>query len=159
MPINNITIQEEDDGIRLDRWFKRHQPNYPFSQIAKLIRTGQIRIDGKRVKVETRIVAGSQLKFPTAIVREAEELPESVNNYRGERLAQALLKEILYKDDSIIVLNKPYGLPTQGGTKVAVSLDDALPYLVDEGCERPRLVHCKIPRGNFGDHLRGCQTN
>jgi len=140
MTILHVTIDKDDDGIRLDRWFKRHYPNWPFAQVARLARTGQVRMDGKRVKVDSRIEAGLQLRFPEMHL-ETTEVPKPEVNWRGKKLAATLKDMILHIDDDIIVLNKPYGLAVQGGSKIAVSLDDALEFLVPEGCEKPRLVH------------------
>lgn len=140
MPIVRVMIDKDDDGIRLDRWFKRHHPNWPFAQVARLARTGQVRMDGKRVKVDSRIEAGLELRFPE-MHQEMAEAPKHEVNWRGKKLAETLKDLILHMDDNIIVLNKPYGLAVQGGSKIAVSLDDALEFMVPEGCEKPRLVH------------------
>lgn len=140
MTILHIIITKDDHDIRLDRWFKRHYPSWPFAQIAKLVRTGQIRLDGKRVKIDSRIQAGLQLRFPE-IHPQLEPMPQPEVNWRGQKLAAALKESVVHMDDNIIVLNKPYGLAVQGGSKINVSLDDALEFMVPDGCEKPRLVH------------------
>lgn len=138
--VRQFTVGEEDEGVRLDRWFKRHLPQIGFATVSRWARTGQVRVDGKRAKPEDRLVAGQVLRVPpggdlprTKAAPKREELsPEQVANAEAMVLAQ---------DRAAIVLNKPPGLATQGGTRTTAHVDGLLDAFVAEGGPRPRLVH------------------
>jgi 23S rRNA pseudouridine955/2504/2580 synthase len=141
-------VSDNDDGIRLDRWFKRHEPNIPHSLLEKHLRKGAIRLDGKKAKSSDRIQAGQKIDVriedPAPRVHEKKTTrkpltPEDIS------MVQSL---VLYKDANIIVVNKPFGLPVQGGTKIARSLDDLLDGLTFDG-ERPKLTH-RLDRDTSG---------
>jgi 23S rRNA pseudouridine955/2504/2580 synthase len=138
--INRVKIKPDDEQIRVDRWFARHYPNISFTVIAKLARTGQIRLDGKRVKPSSRVEAEQELRFPELSAlpqtpREANKTPKS------QKWLDIIEDNIIYMDKNILAINKPAGLAVQGGTKVAVSLDDLLPFLKYEADDKPKLVH------------------
>lgn len=133
-------VSAEDAGLRLDRWFRRHFPQLLHGRLQKLLRTGQVRVDGKRIKSGFRLAAGQCIRVPPlgADEREAgrnKEMPVRAAD------AEALRSMILYRDDHVIVLNKPPGLAVQGGTKTAHHLDGMLDALRFGSDERPRLVH------------------
>ncbi len=138
----NFTVAEDDDGIRLDRWFKRHQPDISFNIVSRWARTGQLRLDGKRAVPGDRIEAGQQIQFPPA---EAE--PErsgrparKIDPLTAEE--EALVREmVIFRNANAFVLNKPPGLATQGGTKTHQHLDRLLDGLADDDGNRPKLVH------------------
>ncbi len=138
-----FSVKPDDDGIRLDRWFKRHLPDASFNIVSRWARTGQLRVDGKRAQPGDRILAGQQIRVPPADpnapkasakpARKAPELsPEEME------FAQSL---VIHKDDQALVLNKPPGLATQGGTKTDEHIDGLLDALWFEGEGRPKLVH------------------
>ena len=136
-----FTVQADDDGIRLDRWFKRHMPDIPFGLVSRWVRTGQVRVDGGCAKVGDHIAEGQELRVPPA------EAPSDTPTRRGreplspeeEAYAQSL---VIHKDAHAILVNKPPGLATQGGTKTTRHLDGMLDALMEEGSEqRPKLVH------------------
>jgi 23S rRNA pseudouridine955/2504/2580 synthase len=133
-----------DDGVRLDRWFKRRWPHLNHIQIQKLTRSGQIRVDGARAKPDTRLAAGAQVRVPplpdAPPVREKGELdPRDV----------AFIKSlVIYEDDEVLALNKPSGLAVQGGTKTLKHVDRLLSAW-GEGLDRPRLVH-RLDRDTSG---------
>src|SRR5687768_9701758 len=134
-------VGEDDDGIRLDRWFKRHLPDVSFNLVSRWARTGQIRLDGKRAAPGDRIEAGQTIRIPPP-----EAQPERSARPQRERAALTpeeaeLVREmVIYRDAHAFVLNKPPGLATQGGTKTTQHLDRLLDGLADEGA-RPKLVH------------------
>lgn len=140
-----ITVSEADDDIRLDRWFKRHYPGYPHAMLEKTLRKGLIRVDGKKAEGNTRIAQGQQLSHPPITI---EAKPKKRYNASEEEY-EALRRLVIYKDANIVVINKPYGLPVQGGTKVAKSLDDLLDGLRYDSEERPKLVH-RLDRDTSG---------
>src|SRR5690242_6340041 len=107
-------IEPDDDGIRLDRWFRRHFPALTHGRLEKLLRKGEVRLDGKRVKASDRVVAGQSLRLPPQVIHDRVEpkpkIPQPVQSSR--KLEDA----ILYMDKHLFVLNKPAGLATQGGS-------------------------------------------
>ena len=138
----NFTVSEEDDGIRLDRWFKRNMPDVSFNLVSRWARTGQLRIDGKRATPGDRIEAGQAIRLPPA-----ETVPEQVDRPKRERpqLTEdeaAFVRElVIHRDAHALVLNKPPGLATQGGTRTHQHLDRLLDGLADDAGNRPKLVH------------------
>ncbi|QNE04913.1 RluA family pseudouridine synthase [Croceicoccus marinus] len=141
--IRRFTVGHDDDGARLDRWFKRHMPQIGFNTISRWARTGQIRVDGKRAKPEDRIVAGQEIRVPPG----GESLSKGPQRQRiqltDEELAEADAM-VLHRDRAAIVLNKPPGLATQGGTGTKHHVDRLLEAFVpeeDSKVPRPRLVH------------------
>ncbi|MCW8951586.1 MAG: RluA family pseudouridine synthase [Rhodospirillales bacterium] len=137
-----VRVAADEDGVRLDRWFKRHHPELPFGRLAKLLRTGQIRVDGKRAKAGQRLEEGQEIRVPPlgdapAPVKRKPETPKRID----EKDAEALRKCVLYRDRDVLIINKPPGLAVQGGSKTAVHLDGMLDALRFDAKERPRLVH------------------
>jgi 23S rRNA pseudouridine955/2504/2580 synthase len=134
-----------EDGMRLDRWFKAHHPDIPHSRLEKLLRTGQVRVDGGRVRASTRLEAGQIVRVPP--------LPETAPIAPKHTLSKAdrdfLSSITLYEDDDLMVLNKPSGMAVQGGTKTAQHLDRLLEGLGDGPETRPRLVH-RLDRDTSG---------
>ncbi len=136
--VRQFTVQPDDDGIRLDRWFKRHLPQVGFATVSRWARTGQVRVDGKRAKPEDRLAAGQMLRVPPGgnVSKPAPGRPELTE----EQIAQAR-EMVIRQDDAAIVLNKPPGLATQGGTKTHQHVDGLLDAFVTGDEPRPRLVH------------------
>src|SRR5260221_88628 len=134
-------VGPEDAELRLDRWFKRHFPGLGHGRLEKLLRTGQVRIDGKRARAGDRLSTGQNIRVPPL-----EEWaggpprPMPPGQPRDSDLA-ALRAAVLYRDDDVIVINKPAGLAVQGGTGTVHHLDGLLDALRFEASERPRLVH------------------
>ena len=136
-----FTVSEDDDGIRLDRWFKRNLPEATFNVVSRWARTGQLRVDGKKATPGDRIEAGQQIRVPPADAvpaRSARPLPR--RDPLSEDEAQFVRDMVIYQDANAFVFNKPPGLATQGGTKTHNHLDRLLDGLADEG-GRPKLVH------------------
>ncbi len=139
--ITRVVADDEAD-LRLDRWFKRHYPWVGHGKLEKLLRTGQVRVNGGRAKAATRLEAGQTLRIPPLGEPPAADAPPAprILKIDPERI-EALQAAVLHKDDAVIVLNKPPGLATQGGTGLNEHLDGLLDYLRFEAAERPRLVH------------------
>lgn len=134
---NQIEVLSDDSGIRLDRWFKRHHPETPFGIIAKHVRKGLIRLNGKRAEVSTKIEGGDKLTYP-----ELPNLKEQKNSdIQNNKYKDDILKSVIYKDENIIVINKPAGLAVQGGSKITISVDSLLHYLKFDSESKPKLVH------------------
>ena len=137
----SFTVSEDDDGIRLDRWFKRHLPEVSFNIVSRWARTGQLRLAGKRAAPGDRIEAGQEIRMPppeSAPARPARVQPK--RDPLTEEEEQFVREMVIYQDPVAFVLNKPPGLATQGGTKTHQHLDRLLDGLAGEG-GRPKLVH------------------
>ena len=142
--VRTFTVGDDDDGIRLDRWFKRNLPDISFNLVSRWARTGQLRVDGKRVTPGDRLEAGQNLRIPPAEVAPAEgpgARPKRVVQPLTEDEAAFVQDMVLAKGRDWFMLNKPPGLATQGGTKTVQHLDRLLDGLADEGGQRPKLVH------------------
>src|ERR1700741_4552151 len=136
-----FTVSEDDDGIRLDRWFKRHMPDVRFNIVSRWARTGQLRLNGRKAVPGDRIETGQEIRIPpleAAPARSARPKPKRETLTEDE--ARFVREMVIYEDPSSFVLNKPPGLATQGGTKTTQHLDRLLDALADER-GRPKLVH------------------
>jgi 23S rRNA pseudouridine955/2504/2580 synthase len=139
--VRQFTVTTEDDGIRLDRWFKRNLPDASFNHVSRWSRTGQLRVDGKRATPGDRLEAGQIIRVPPA---EPPSQPARAGPARRALSADEIefVREmVIHRDPAAIVVNKPPGLATQGGTKTHVHLDALLDGLVEESEPRPKLVH------------------
>jgi 23S rRNA pseudouridine955/2504/2580 synthase len=134
--VRHVTISEADDGQRLDRWLKKELAGTPFGLIQKLIRKGQVRVDGKRAKGDSRIYTGQDVRIPP--VESKEEKERRPLSKEDKSYIKSL---VLYDDGDVVAINKPYGLPTQGGTGIYRHVDYYLPALKNEKGIAPRLVH------------------
>jgi 23S rRNA pseudouridine955/2504/2580 synthase len=138
--VRQFTIAEDDDGIRLDRWFKRHLPQVGFGTVSRWARTGQIRVDGGRIKPEDRLAAGQVLRVPPG-GEDAAKKPRARKPLTEDELAEARAM-VIRETPSAIVLNKPPGLATQGGSGTFRHVDGLLDaFAPEEDDTRPRLVH------------------
>ena len=136
-----FTVDEDDDGIRLDRWFKRHMPDVSFNLVSRWARTGQLRLAGKRAVPGDRIEAGQEIRLPPIEVQPARSArPQPQRDPLSDDEAQFVRDMVIYQDEHAFVFNKPPGLATQGGTKTHNHLDRLLDGLADER-GRPTLVH------------------
>lgn len=137
-------IEADDEGVRLDRWFRRHYPGLPHSRLEKLLRTGQVRVDGKRVKAGDRVTEGQTVRLPPQLplLTKPEARPRA-------KVEGSLRDFILHMDPAVIVLNKPPGLATQGGSGLTRHVDGMLDSLTFGKKQRPRLVH-RLDRDTSG---------
>ena len=136
--VRQFTVGSDDDGVRLDRWFKRHLPQIGFATVSRWARTGQVRVDGKRADPADRVSTGQVIRVPPG-GENTETKPRARKPLTAEQqaLAEAM---VISKDRAAIVLNKPPGLATQGGSGTFSHVDGLLDAYADEG-PRPRLVH------------------
>jgi len=148
--VRTLHVGVGEDGVRLDRWFKRRWPHLNHIQIQKLVRSGQIRVDGARVKADTRLLAGAQVRVPP--LPDAPEPGAKREGLTDRDIAYAK-SLVLYEDEEVLALNKPSGLAVQGGTKTTKHVDRLLSAW-GEGLERPRLVH-RLDRDTSGVLLLG----
>jgi len=147
------TIDPDDDGVRLDRWFKRHYPNVTHVLLEKLLRKGEVRLDGKRAKAADRLTAGQAMRLPPQVIHAKDARPEKPLAEAKHPLATkdmgSLADRILYMDKQVIVLDKPAGLATQGGSGLTKHVDGMLDSLQYEKPTRPKLVH-RLDRDTSG---------
>lgn len=146
MPVEQRTIAAADADQRLDRWFKKHFPTLGHGRLEKLLRTGQVRVDGKRVKASDRLEAGQTIRIPPMDLTPA---PKPAERKVDEREAKDLRARVLHKDADVLVIDKPAGLAVQGGTGTDRHLDGLLDALKFDAKERPRLVH-RLDRDTSG---------
>jgi 23S rRNA pseudouridine955/2504/2580 synthase len=168
------TVETDEAGMRLDRWFKAHYPDLSFGHLQKLLRSGQVRVDGGRVKTNTRLEAGQAVRVPPLA-----ETPSTGRHEGGERPlgrgagdgtrriatgggakpghrgggklsdGDFLRSLVLYEDDEVYVFNKPAGLAVQGGSGLTRHVDQMLEALRDRKGQKPRLVH-RLDRDTSG---------
>lgn len=142
--VRTLFVDKGEDGVRLDRWFKRRWPHLNHIQIQKLTRSGQIRVDGARAKPETRLLTGAQVRVPPL----PDAPPPRAKGELDAREAAYARSLVIYEDEEVLALNKPSGLAVQGGTKTTRHVDGLLSAW-GEGLERPRLVH-RLDRDTSG---------
>ena len=142
------TVTEDQADSRLDRYLRRHVEGLSQAMIQKLCRTGKIRIDGKKAEASTHVPLGAAITLPP--IAAPAELPKIRHVMTMDaHMIRDLEASILYRDDAVILLNKPSGLPSQGGKGIAVHLDGMLDALRFDGTERPKLVH-RLDRDTSG---------
>jgi len=138
-------VSDDEADIRLDRWFKRHFPELTHGQLQKLLRTGQVRVSGKRAEASTRLESGQDIRVPPQVIAP----PKAHVEKQSSRTSNTLKKLIIFEDDDVIAINKPAGLAVQGGTGLKENLDDMLRSLAGEGKAKPKLVH-RLDRDTSG---------
>jgi 23S rRNA pseudouridine955/2504/2580 synthase len=148
--VEQIKVEEGEAGMRLDRWFKVHYPGLGFGHLQKLLRSGQIRVDGARAKSDTRVEPGQSVRVPPLDVdRKGAGADLTVNTIRGTGDGDLLSKMLLHEDPKVFVFNKPSGLAVQGGSGVTRNVDDMLEAWRNKKGEKPRLVH-RLDRDTSG---------
>lgn len=149
--VQTRTVAEDEAELRLDRWFRRHAPQLTHGMLEKLLRSGQIRVDGRRARSNQRLEPGQVVRIPP-LPETPAPAPEPKPAV-SDADAQALREAVLYRDDHVIALNKPPGLAVQGGSGTERHLDAMLEAL-RFGAERPRLVH-RLDKDTSGVLLLG----
>ena len=151
--VQSVTVTADETDLRLDRWFSRRFPDLGHGRLEKLLRTGQVRVDGKRAKSNQRLEAGQLIRVPPLGEAPTPTGPKPVKTVSAAE-AKALADAILFMDDDVIVLNKPAGLAVQGGTSLDHHLDAMLDSLRFGAAERPKLVH-RLDKDTSGALLLG----
>ena len=139
-------VSDDEADIRLDRWFRRHFPGLTQGAIQKLCRTGQVRVDGHRADAATRLAAGQSVRIPPL---PAAPVAEAAARRSIRNAARDLQRLVIHRDDHVLVLNKPHGMPVQGGPGITHHLDALLDALRFGSPDRPRLVH-RLDRDTSG---------
>ncbi|MCZ8146438.1 MAG: RluA family pseudouridine synthase, partial [Roseomonas sp.] len=141
MTVQTRQVSADEGDTRLDRWFRRHFPALTQGALQKMLRTGQIRVDGKRAEANTRLLAGQEIRIPPLPDGPAPEWMRAAPKAVDARDQKALEAMVIHRDKDVLVLDKPHGLAVQGGPGIAKHLDGMLDALRFEAEERPRLVH------------------
>ncbi|MGQ0674267.1 MAG: RluA family pseudouridine synthase [Hyphomicrobium sp.] len=149
--VEAIRVGDGEADMRLDRWFRVHFPEVGYTYLQKLLRSGQVRVDSKRAQANDRLVAGAEIRVPLAVRQPKAPSPglqAPLGVSKGDR--DSIERMILFEDDEVLVLNKPFGLAVQGGSGTKRHLDGMLAGMADRfGGERPRLVH-RLDRDTSG---------
>jgi 23S rRNA pseudouridine955/2504/2580 synthase len=136
--VQSVRVTPDESGMRLDRFFEARFPGLSFSHIQRIIRKGEVRVDGKRAQPKDRLRGGQAVRIPPLKL----DAPKPGANATEAQKTRAFLKSItLFEDDDVLVLNKPMGLAVQGGSGTTRHLDGMLEVLRDAKGQRPRLVH------------------
>lgn len=135
--VQNITVSKDEEGQRLDRWLGKR--GVPFFLVHKFCRSGQLRIDGKRAKADTRLSEGQNVRVPPFTPKDSSAKSKDTPLSKKDR--EYIKSLVIYDDGQIIALNKPSGLATQGGTNIKQHVDRLLEGLSNKEGVKPRLVH------------------
>lgn len=129
-------VERDEAGMRLDRWFRAHFPDVSFGHLQKLLRSGQIRVDGKRTRTNWRLEPGQSVRVPPL------RTTDTLHRLAGPAGRSDILRDsLLYEDDAVLVFNKPAGLAVQGGSGLTRHVDAMLESWRDGKGQKPRLVH------------------
>ncbi|MGQ4272722.1 RluA family pseudouridine synthase [Terrihabitans sp. B22-R8] len=144
-----VTVKDSEDGLRLDRFLKGRYPALGFGQLQKILRTGQVRVDGARAKAVTKVEAGQNVRIPPLGEAQDPGALEKKKKVASSQDAAFLKSLILFEDRDLIVLNKPHGLAVQGGSGTVRHIDGMLEALAGPDGEKPKLVH-RLDRDTAG---------
>lgn len=148
--IKRHAVSADEDGMRLDRWFKLHYPQVTFAYLNKLTRTGQVRVGAGRVKTSSRLKTGDEIRVPPlAFDKRPADTPKADIKPLTKEERRLFTSMVIHEDKDIFILNKPSGFAVQGGTKTFHHLDGLLMGLGAELGERPLLVH-RLDRDTSG---------
>ena len=137
--VQNVAVTADESGMRVDRFLEARFPGLSFSHIQRVIRKGEVRVNGKRTQPKNRLEAGQTVRIPP--LRLDQPKPRARSNEADEETRAFLQSITLYEDVDVLVLNKPIGLAVQGGSGTTSHLDGMLEVLRDGHGQRPRLVH------------------
>lgn len=157
--VQHLEVQSTDADMRLDRWFKSHFPGLSHGRLEKFLRKGDIRVDKKRVKANVRLQSGQTVRVPPLpdeayLPPQAHDRPDASKNSLTDQEIADIRAMILHMDDRVIVLNKPAGIPVQGGSGISKHIDRLLGGLKFDADEKPRLVH-RLDKDTSGVLLLG----
>ena len=159
--VETRTVTPGEADMRLDRWFRMHFPDLGHGHLQKLLRTGQVRVDGRRAKAGARLTAGAEICVPPLSAHTGESKDErgppagpKPKAPPSEADIAFIRSRVLYRDDDVIAIDKPPGLAVQGGTGTHRHVDAMLEGLRFDAPETPRLVH-RLDRDTSGVLLLG----
>ena len=136
--VQTVAVTADEAGMRVDRFLEARFPSLSFSHIQRVIRKGELRVNGKRADAKDRLAQGQSVRIPPLRL----DLPKTIDLSEAAEKTRAFLRSItLYEDDDVLVLNKPMGLSVQGGSGTTRHVDGMLDAMRDKSGQRPRLVH------------------
>jgi len=135
--VQTVSVTPDEAGMRVDRFLEARFPGLSFSHIQRVIRKGELRVNGKRVDGKDRLASGQAVRIPPLKL----DRPKPVGSEADEKTRSFLQSITLFEDDDVLVLNKPMGLAVQGGSGTVKHVDGMLAVLRDRDAQRPRLVH------------------
>jgi 23S rRNA pseudouridine955/2504/2580 synthase len=155
--VDTRKVDPDEAGMRLDRWFREHYPEVSFGHLQKLLRSGQVRVDGGRARTNTRLDSGQAIRVPPLSDKRGPAAGTSVRRGQAqpgrpggrESGADVLSSALLHEDDQVLVFNKPAGLAVQGGSGLTTHVDAMLETWRDRKGQKPRLVH-RLDRDTSG---------
>ena len=149
-PVETIAVKPDEGGLRLDRWFKAHFPDVGHVYLQKLLRSGQVRVDSKRAQSSDRLAPGMQIRVPKVVrLPPKPGAPIKSGSAVSKSDRDSIENMIIFEDDYVMVLNKPFGIAVQGGTGTTRHIDGLLAGMADRFGDRPRLVH-RLDRDTTG---------
>jgi len=137
--VQTVAVTADESGMRVDRFLEARFPGLSFSHIQRIIRKGELRVNGKRAQPKDRLQAGQAVRIPP--LRLAEPAAGTPDNAADAATRDFLRSITLFEDADVLVLNKPMGLAVQGGSGTTRHIDGMLEVLRDEKGEKARLVH------------------
>lgn len=137
--VQTLTVEEDEAGMRIDRFLTTRFPQLPFTRVQSIVRKGELRVDGKRAKPNDRLEPGMSVRVPPLKLDALGERPRSAG--RDATDADFIRSLILYEDAEMMILNKPFGLAVQGGSGTVRHVDGLLEALTGKDGQKPRLVH------------------
>jgi 23S rRNA pseudouridine955/2504/2580 synthase len=145
--VQTVIVTPDEAGMRVDRFFEARFPGLSFSHIQRIVRKGEVRVNGRRVEPKDRLEAGQSVRVPP-LKLEAPK-PKTAEGAAEAKTREFLKSITLYEDADVLVLNKPMGLAVQGGSGTTRHIDGMLEVLRDRQGQKPRLVH-RIDKGTAG---------
>jgi 23S rRNA pseudouridine955/2504/2580 synthase len=136
--VQTLTVEPDEAGMRVDRFLVARFPKLAFTHIQRIVRKGELRVEGRRAKPNDRLEPGQKVRLPPLRI---EEQKPSRSPAKDEDDRAFLRSITLYEDGDLLVLNKPMGLAVQGGSGMKRHVDGLLDALRSESGEKPRLVH------------------
>jgi 23S rRNA pseudouridine955/2504/2580 synthase len=137
--VQTVAVTPDEAGMRVDRFLEARFPGLAFSHIQRIIRKGELRVNGKRAQPKDRLTADAKVRIPP--LRLDETKPRPAASEADEKTRAFLQSIILYEDADVLVLDKPMGLAVQGGSGTVRHVDGMIAVLQVPGGQRPRLVH------------------
>src|SRR6201999_1294453 len=137
--VQTVVVTADENNMRVDRFLEARFPGLSFSHIQRIVRKGELRVNGKRADSKDRLEEGQSVRIPPLKLDAAKAVGQL--SEAGTKTLQALKEMILFEDAHVMVLNKPAGLAVQGGSGITRNVDDMLEVMRDAKGQKPRLVH------------------
>lgn len=140
--VSSYIVDEEYEDVRLDNCLISRLKNLPRSKIYSIIRKGEVRVNGSRSKPDRRLKKDDVIRIPPYRIEERNQ------NRASKSLTELLEERIIYNKNSVLILNKPEGLASHGGSGLKLGLIEAVRQ-IDDKFKNAQLVH-RLDRGTSG---------